>query len=290
MKRILYITILLGAILMSAVSSLKWRQISDVVTTLTEINYLHGITGKPLTRSSADSIYNQIANNIDPHDSVWYKYETYHKDTIDSKLSLKTTPTQVIAEITAESESVILKDMNAMGLSTIKMIPIYSYHFLAANAAIADGDENFVVYRVNKTITLTGFKFILSTQGNYTPDNYNGISISSISGTTTTLIASTPNDTGDPNMWEASVNTLRTRDLSTPVVLTPGLYAIHSIYNSSSGTAPSLYLNGVTSSSTSTFGMTVKASSKKTAVTTPSTGVDISTTTGVGSLFGIWGY
>ena len=82
MKRLLYITILLGVILMSAVSSFKWRQISDVVTTLTEINYLHGITGKPLTRSSADSIYNQILNNVDPHDSVWYKDETYHKDTL----------------------------------------------------------------------------------------------------------------------------------------------------------------------------------------------------------------
>lgn len=107
MKRLLYITILLGVVLISAVSSFKWRQISDVVTTLTEINYLHGITGKPLTRSSADSIYNQIANNINPHDSVYYKDESDAKyaPLINANLTNPTVTTQVTGDNSTKAAS-----------------------------------------------------------------------------------------------------------------------------------------------------------------------------------------
>jgi len=89
MKRLLYITILLGVILMSAVSSFKWKQISDVTTTLTEINYIHGLTSaiqaqlnaKPdtsdvISATEADAKYLQLTDTI-PFSSIAYnKRET----------------------------------------------------------------------------------------------------------------------------------------------------------------------------------------------------------------------
>lgn len=58
---------------MSAVSSLKWRQISDVTTTLTEINYIHGLTSAIQTQLNAKpdtSEVNLIINNINGYTAV----------------------------------------------------------------------------------------------------------------------------------------------------------------------------------------------------------------------------
>lgn len=279
MKRLIFLsTLLIFALASSAQPLLIPKGIKALTYTITptEVSYLHGVTG-PI-----ETTFLKVSDGV-PGSTIYHD-----KETVDSLLLLKTTPAQVVSEIASESESVILKDMNAMGLA-MKMIPIYSYHFLAANGVFTDGRENFVVYRVNKTFTLTGFKFITSTAGNYTPDNYNGIAISRVTGTTTTLLASTPNDTADPNMWEGAANTLRTRDLSTPIELTPGIYVIHSIYNCSgtATTAPSLFVNGVTTGAI--FGQTIFPTSYK-ASTTPSDGVNLSTTTGGTSLYAIWGY
>jgi len=71
-------------ILFGAVSSLKWRQITDVITTLTEINYVHGVTSaiqtqldaKPdtsnvITPTEADAKYLQLTDTI-PFSSIAY--------------------------------------------------------------------------------------------------------------------------------------------------------------------------------------------------------------------------
>jgi len=63
MKRLLYIIILLGVIFISAVSSLKWRQISDATPTVTEINFVDGVTSAIQTQLNAKV---NISDLVDP--------------------------------------------------------------------------------------------------------------------------------------------------------------------------------------------------------------------------------
>jgi len=87
MKKIILIICLLGIFLMAAVTSLKWRQISDVTTTLTEINFVHGLTSSIQTQlngkintADADARYLQIANG----DTADYLSATETQTKIDS--------------------------------------------------------------------------------------------------------------------------------------------------------------------------------------------------------------
>lgn len=79
MKKITLIICVIGIMLMSAVSSLKWRQISDVTTTLVEINRIHGLTSSVqdqlnskadtvniLTITQADLTFVKKADLVDP--------------------------------------------------------------------------------------------------------------------------------------------------------------------------------------------------------------------------------
>jgi len=69
MKKGIIIICLLGLFLTAAVTSLKWRQISDAIPTVTEINFVDGVTSaiqtqlnSKLDTASADVRYLQIAN------------------------------------------------------------------------------------------------------------------------------------------------------------------------------------------------------------------------------------
>jgi len=87
MKKGIIIICLLGLFLTAAVTSLRWRQISDVTTTLTEVNFIHGLTSaiqaqlnSKLDTVGGDARYLQVANG----DTAAY----YTADEVDVKLRL----------------------------------------------------------------------------------------------------------------------------------------------------------------------------------------------------------
>lgn len=250
---------------------------------------------------------NLIINNINPHDSVWFKDETYHKDTIDSKLSKKanlyqpalvspTVTTQAVGDNSTKAASTAfvyekndwyLQTCLDIGISAIAM-PLGSALFGSnTGSALIDGAMFKQYYKITKTSTLTGFKFVQQTQGVYVADNYNGIKIYSVSGGNLTEISG-GETANDGNLWKGANASTVTKDLPTPIVLTPGIYCIAFLWNTSDGspTAPKLHIfNNVNS-----LGGTLRFSSYEAS----KTAMPQSTTAAVGSTFfsimGLWPY
>lgn len=95
------------------------------------------------------------------------------------------------------------------------------------------GAMRFFAIYIRKPMTITNFHFFLKTQGVYTADAYNGIGLYSYAAGTLTLLQSTTNN---GNIWKAGVAVFQTVALSTPQVVTAGIYYIGMLYHSSAQT------------------------------------------------------
>lgn len=226
MKRLLHITILLGVILMSAVSSLKWRQISDVTTTLTEINYIHGLTSAIQTQLNAKpdtSEVNLIIDNINPHDSVYFKDETY-------------TSSQINALVVGAKKSDLALDLQAMGNDVVS-VPYSAITYGTTGAAISSGRVYGVMHIVREAITVTGVEYGQSAVApSFTANNYNGFDLCSVSAGVLTQITKTVNDA---NLF-TTFGYFR-KAFPEPVVLQPGIYFVRALWcSSATTTAPAL--------------------------------------------------
>ena len=96
---------------------------------------------------------------------------------------------------------------------------------------------------IPKTSIISGIGYIISTQGSYTADEYNGIGLYSYDSTNEklVLIASTTND-GD--IWKAAANAYATKDFTTPITVNSGIYYVGLLYNNSAQvTAPILMVS-----------------------------------------------
>lgn len=132
-----------------------------------------------------------------------------------------------------------INGLNALG-STIKATTIGMPYFPVSpyGNSIYDGGMALVAVYLDAPSTITGAKFLMNTQGNYTASDYNGVALFSVSGSTLTLVASSAND-GD--IWKAASGTIITKAFTTPYVAQPGLYYIGALYNNSAETtAPQL--------------------------------------------------
>lgn len=69
--------------------------------------------------------------------------------------------------------------------------------------------------------TITGLKWWMTTAGDYTPNNYNGIGIMSYSAGTLTLVASSTND---GNIWKQGTATMAFKAFSAPYSAAAGIY------------------------------------------------------------------
>jgi hypothetical protein len=108
----------------------------------------------------------------------------------------------------------------------------------AAGAALTDNQVLSCALWLPKAAVLNGVKWLQTTQGNYTADQYNGIGLYTYSGGTLTLVASS---TDDGSIWKAAANTLGSKAFSAQYNAAPGLYFIGLLYNSSAQvTAPAL--------------------------------------------------
>lgn len=261
------------------------------------------------TKAAADTVFNMVVNNINPHDSVWYKDETYHKDTIDSKLSKKANLYQpVFVDPTANTLPVgtnttglatteylyqnymnpIMRDMKLMGIPCV-MVPLGSFQmFQSTGIAMVDGQGIGILFYVPVTTTLTGFKWILTIAGTSVFDGYNGIAIFSVSNGVATAIVGgeTANDAA---IWTSTANTIGTKALPEPIVLQPGLYTIKSISNwGTANTVPSFaHFGGVGGGNIGANGIKIATTEAASSFTSPYTISALSTGTIIRA---IWGY
>lgn len=84
--------------------------------------------------------------------------------------------------------------------------------------------------------TLTGVKYWLGTQGNFTADNFNGFALYTYSGGTLTQVATSAND---ENYWKGTGGTYQTVPFTGTYSASAGLYFVAFLYNSSAQvTAP----------------------------------------------------
>lgn len=106
------------------------------------------------------------------------------------------------------------------------------------STALTDGQARYQPVYIPNAQTITGVKFFVRTQGNFTADNNNRVALYSYSGGTLTQVATSAND-GD--IWKATSNTYTTVAFTSPYAATPGIYYVGFIYNNSAQTtAPAL--------------------------------------------------
>lgn len=203
------------------------------------------------------------------------------------------TPIYTAAEVDAIRLDIdingVQRDMKAIGIP-VSLIPMGAQSLgTSAGTAMASGAMTGLLCVVKKTMSLTGFKFVLKTAGDYTADAYNGIAINSIAGGLATKIAETAND---GTIWKSTAGVISTKDLPTPVVLEPGLYTITFLYHSSAQvTAPSLQQLGVAGAVTALSAQgNVKQATTITAQTAIPASYTISSSTTGTVLAAVWGY
>lgn len=117
--------------------------------------------------------------------------------------------------------------------------PIFCDMDASTTTALQDSDMFVVAIYLPKDTTLTGVRFSLGTQGDYTADGNNRIGLYKVSGTTATLVASTTND---PDTWKGAQYAWTDHAFSSPYEATKGGYYIGCLYNYSAQTAaPAIY-------------------------------------------------
>jgi len=160
-KSALIIICVLGIILMSAVTSLKWKQISDITTTAVEINRIHGISG------NIETTFNKVSNNINPHDSVFFKNE------VTAFLNLKAnilTGIKYVAPIGPTAMGIGFAASDAFVANTVYAVKFYLPYSLTVNnlafhitTGAAGGTISWAIYSENKNTKLVSAQSIDAT-------------------------------------------------------------------------------------------------------------------------------
>jgi len=146
---------------------------------------------------------------------------------------------------TIGTENPVMTEMKQLGISVLS-IPMGAYQLFGSNNTMAGGRTNGSLIYFKKSTTVTGFKFFQKVQGDYTASSNNRIGLYSVNPATGALTAVVGGSTvNDGNLWKGTANSIQTKTLAAPISITAGLYAIISLYNSSSQVAaPDLYLFG----------------------------------------------
>lgn len=99
--------------------------------------------------------------------------------------------------------------------------------------ALTDGRMYFIAIWLEKAYTVTGVKFYTTTQGVYTADNNNKVSLYTYSAGTMTRRA---DSTTNGNLWKTAANAWTTQAFASTYAASPGLHFIGWLYNSSAQT------------------------------------------------------
>jgi hypothetical protein len=199
-----------------------------------------------------------------------------------------TSTTQVATtEFVQQDPDYYLQTCLDIGITAIAM-PMGSALFgSTSGVTLIDGAMYKQYYKVLKFSTLTGFQFVQQTQGIYVADNYNGIKIYSVSGSSLAEVSGGAT-VDDGNLWKGTAGTTVTKNLPTPISLNPGIYCVAFLWNTSdsSPTAPKLHNFNNVSNLNGTLRLCSYESGK--------TSMPTSTTAGSGStnsnVMGLWMY
>lgn len=128
-----------------------------------------------------------------------------------------------------------IRNMTLMGSSYKAMSFMCNPTDGGGTSPMAAGSIKFIAVYLESEQTITGVKLVLSTAGDYTASNYNGIGLYNVTsaGDSIQLVASS---TDDGTIWKTTASTLLTKALSTPYVAAAGLYYVALLYNSSAQT------------------------------------------------------
>jgi hypothetical protein len=129
--------------------------------------------------------------------------------------------------------------LQSMGADIVALPYMRNTRMFPADFAMADGRAYYCVIQVRDTTVFTGVRFVLATAGVYTADNFNGVALYSVSGTTYTQVAVSADD---GNIWKTTALSVGTKAFTSPYTAVPGIYYFAMVYNSSAQTtAPSIY-------------------------------------------------
>lgn len=150
-----------------------------------------------------------------------------------------------------DSYSASEKGYQAMGSSLKAEALSTSIGTANQSVALTDGQRRVQPVYLSQAATLTGVKFYMRTQGNFTADNVNRVVLYTESSGTLTEVATSAND-GD--IWKVAAGSLSSVPFTSTYAAAAGLYYVGFIYNNSAQTtAPALA--AITNLAGSTTGM-----------------------------------
>lgn len=149
------------------------------------------------------------------------------------------TPHGVDIKIAQESKNQLLTELRALGSDAVAL-PVAAYAGMISYTDLVDARAFGQSFYISKTTIVTGVRFIQRTQGVYAADNYNGIALYRLTGGTSLSKVTETANNGD--LWKGASDSLQTIPFTSAQTLTPGVYYVVGLYNSSSQTtAPNIY-------------------------------------------------
>lgn len=200
------------------------------------------------------------------------------------------TPIAVDIKIAQESKNQLLTELRALGSDAVAL-PIAAYAGMISYTDLVDSIAFGQSFYISKTTIVTGVRFIQRTQGVYAADNYNGIALYRLTGGTSLSKVTETANNGD--LWKGASYSLQTIPFTSAQTLTPGVYYVVGLYNSSSQTtAPNIYcwnyLGAINSSLTGTNGNRI-AGTLASQTSLPST-ISANTLSSSEVVYGFWLY
>jgi hypothetical protein len=129
--------------------------------------------------------------------------------------------------------------LDAMGADIVALPFMRNNRLFPSDFAMVDGRAYWCVVQIKDTTEITGVKYVLATQGSYTADNFNGVALYSVSGTTYTRVAISADD-GDT--WKTAQYATGTKAFTSAYTAVPGIYYFAMVWNASATTtAPAIY-------------------------------------------------
>jgi len=248
----------------------------------TELGYIDGLDGTAASRQNVrDSLLNALAG---AEEVIAQKDST--GNAVGNYMTRKGV-TDAIAAAGGSGGNAFLVELDALGMDVVAL-PIGASAPMTMNKTLIDGTAYWQSFYLPEAVTMTGVKWLHRTAGVYTPDEFNGFALYTVSGTTYTKVRESSN-TG--TFWSAAGYALGTAAFTSTYSAAAGIYMVAFVYNSSAQTtAPSIYCwngsNGISQVMTGGHKITGDVTGQTTLPTTE-TAADIAAGDVV---FGIWLY
>jgi hypothetical protein len=126
-----------------------------------------------------------------------------------------------------------LAGLSAIGAPLLAQTLGLNPNLMSASYALTSGFANYTMVYLATPSTATGIEWYQSVAGNYTANNFNGVSLYSYASGVLTQVASSNSSS---TCWTATSNTYAKLAFTAPKALTAGVYYLGFVYNSSAQT------------------------------------------------------